>query len=144
MAHVTAVKYLFLSQLSPFRRLLCVVRSVLRGLVGGPVGPKSAQHATTATSQTCYRRGVQIFQKSTSHLRILGARSRLHNDDRRILDAAVGNLAATATWRPVFVRYWATLSVMYIRTNCEVLRHGLMLRTLPEPRKWANNVFRVS
>jgi hypothetical protein len=48
-----------------------------------------------------------FFQKSSSHLKILGARnvtwSKFHTDDPQILGATVQNLVVRATWRPGFV-----------------------------------------
>jgi hypothetical protein len=58
-----------------------------------------------------YTRGAQIFQRSTIHLQILGARSmslsKYHTEDPQILGATVKNLVATATWCPRFVHRWS-------------------------------------
>jgi hypothetical protein len=52
-------------------------------------------------------RGAQIFQKSMSQLKILGARrvtsSKFHTEDPQILGAAAQNVVATATRRPGFM-----------------------------------------
>ena len=49
-----------------------------------------------------FYRGAQIFRKSRSHLKILGARrviwSKLHREDPQILGATVQNVVAKATW----------------------------------------------
>jgi hypothetical protein len=49
-------------------------------------------------------RGAQIFQKSRSHLKILGARrvmwSKFHNENPETLCATAENLCVTASWPP--------------------------------------------
>ena len=75
------------SHLSPFRRLLCAIRSALQGPVGGLVALESVQHATAAASQTCHHRVAQIFPKSRHHFRTLGARRKFRIEDRQLLGA---------------------------------------------------------
>jgi hypothetical protein len=47
-------------------------------------------------------RAAQIFQKSRTYFKILGAsrvtRSKLHSEDKKILGAKVTNIFITATW----------------------------------------------
>jgi hypothetical protein len=56
--------------------------------------------------------GCINFQKSCSHLKILGAqrviRSKFHTEGPQILGATVHNVASTTNWRPRFVRPWRT------------------------------------
>jgi hypothetical protein len=52
-------------------------------------------------------KGLQIFQKSRCHLKILGARRamrrKFHTENPQILGATVQNLVARATWPPGLV-----------------------------------------
>lgn len=55
-------------------------------------------------------RGAQIWQKSRSHLKILGVRSmtwsKLHTEDQQILDATTQNLAPMTTSCPGILHSW--------------------------------------
>jgi hypothetical protein len=55
-----------------------------------------------------YIRVAKLSQKSRSHLKILGARSKFRTEDSQILGANVLNLVATATGRPGFLHPWLT------------------------------------
>jgi hypothetical protein len=55
-----------------------------------------------------YIRVAKLSQKSRSHLKILGARSKFRTEDQQILGADVLNLVAMATGRPGFLRPWLT------------------------------------
>jgi hypothetical protein len=54
-----------------------------------------------------YAWGAQIFEKSRSHLKILGVRRvtwcTFHTQDPQILDTTIQNFFATATWLPGYV-----------------------------------------
>jgi hypothetical protein len=56
---------------------------------------------------TLENRGPQIFQKSISHLKVLGAQKsdtqQFHTEDAYILGVTVQILVPTATWRSGFV-----------------------------------------
>jgi hypothetical protein len=56
---------------------------------GWSVALESVQHATAATSQKCNPKGAQIFPKSRSHLRILGATRKFHIEERQLLGAKI-------------------------------------------------------
>ena len=51
--------------------------------------------------------GAKLFQKSRSHLKILGARrvtrSEFHTEDSQILGTIIQDLVTSATWHPGFV-----------------------------------------
>lgn len=55
-------------------------------------------------------RGTHVFDKSTSSVKILGARtesrSKFRSEDPQILVATLQNLVATATWPSGYVNYW--------------------------------------
>jgi len=70
-----------------------------------------------------YTKGAQIFQKSRSHLKILGARrviwSKFHTEDPQILGVIVEKVVARATWYPGFVHHCTTrFHLLHIKTSC--------------------------
>ena len=82
-------------------------------------------HTHTESIINCILLGcAQIFQKSRSDLKILGARrvtcSRLHTEGPQISGDTMQNLVAQTTWRPAFVH---PCHVVYTKRPTKLLRN---------------------
>jgi hypothetical protein len=87
--------------------------------------PRSENAVCTISDIYTYN-GAQISQKSRSHLKTLGARRvhmKYHTEDPQILNAAVQNLVAQATWRPGFVH---PCTPKFVQSN-SISRHFLYI-----------------
>jgi hypothetical protein len=103
-------------------------------LLASPTGNKIALYSQPAANSrnvnmSPQNRGPQIFQKSTSHLKILGARkvtwSKCNTEDLERSGANVENLLARATWRPEFVHPCPKLLLFF-----NYVFHGILLQII--------------
>jgi hypothetical protein len=78
------------------------------------------------SSYTLWCSGPQIFHKSSSHLKIPGARmvtsSKFHTDNPKILGATVQNLVAMAIWQPGSVHPRCSVMCLF-RHSSETSEH---------------------
>jgi hypothetical protein len=94
---------------------------------------------------TIFTGSQKFFQKSRTHLKILGARrvtwSRLNTEDPQILGIVVQILIVTETWRPGFVHPWLRLRL--ISTGLHILGSSLCIAVCAKLTEYCEKTLRL-